>query len=143
MKILKILLADDDHDDRYFFEKSLNEIPIATELTIVNDGEMLMKYLSNKTNNLPDVLFLDLNMPRKNGFECICEIKEDERLQNMHVIMFSTSFPQDPDYEEGMINTLMNIGATHLIRKAANIEDLKKSIHEALLEIIAIMELGK
>ena len=56
---LNILLADDDTDDRFFFDKALKEIPIATHLTTVHDGEQLMNYLSENSEHLPDVLFLD------------------------------------------------------------------------------------
>jgi len=62
---MKILLADDDIDDCFFFEKALEELQLSTHLTIVHDGQQLMNYLSENSKNLPDVLFLDLNMPRK------------------------------------------------------------------------------
>ena len=88
---LNILLADDDIDDRFFFEKALKEIPIVTSLFIVKDGEELMDYLEVNATHLPDVLFLDLSMPRKSGFECLTEIKENTAMIKMPVIMFSTS----------------------------------------------------
>jgi CheY-like chemotaxis protein len=71
MKSINILLADDDTDDCFFFEKALREISITTQLTSVSDGERLMDHLSKNLGKLPDVLFLDLNMPRKSGFECL------------------------------------------------------------------------
>ena len=89
---LNILLADDDLDDRSFFEKALEEIPIATKLVMVYNGEQLMDHLDNKANLIPDILFLDLSMPRKTGFECLVEIKENKRLKDIPVIMFTTSF---------------------------------------------------
>ena len=57
---LHILLADDDMDDRIFFDKALREIPVATTLTTVNNGEHLMQWLFENADGLPDVLFLDL-----------------------------------------------------------------------------------
>lgn len=90
-KQMNILLAEDDQDDRDFFDKVLKEIPVHTHLTTVIDGEQLMNYLYKNLGHLPDVLFLDLNMPRKNGFECLCEIKEDEKLKDLLVVMFSTA----------------------------------------------------
>jgi CheY-like chemotaxis protein len=59
---LNILLADDDKDDRFFFEKALQEVAIPTLLTTVNDGQELMDYLFKNSDHLPDVLFLDINM---------------------------------------------------------------------------------
>ena len=88
---INILLADDDADDRSFFEKALKGISIASHLTTVKDGEQLMRYLSKNFEHLPDVLFLDLNMPRKNGSECLSEIKQNPRLKKLPVIIYSTS----------------------------------------------------
>lgn len=133
---LNVLLADDDTDDRSFFEKALREIPIETHLTFVQDGEQLMNYLSENSEHLPDVLFLDLNMPRKNGFECLYEIKEDNKFKDLSVVMFSTSFPQDIFYEENMIKTLLKIGAQDYIRKSGEYAQLKQDIRNALNKVI-------
>ena len=129
---LNILLAEDDQDDRDFFDKALKEIPIPTHLTTVNDGEQLMNYLYKNSEHLPNVLFLDLNMPRKNGFECLCEIKEDEKLKDLLVVMFSTSYPRDSQYEEDMINRLLKIGAHDFIRKSDNLAQLKQFINQVI-----------
>ena len=86
-EMLNILLADDDMDDRYFFEKALQEIPLETALTKVSNGEQLMGYLHENTARLPDILFLDLNMPGKNGFECLDQIKSDKKLGTIPVII--------------------------------------------------------
>lgn len=130
---LNILLADDDTDDRYFFEKALKEIPLVTRLTTVKDGEELMHYLEANTLQLPDVLFLDLSMPRKSGFECLSEIKENIGLIHMPVIMFSTSYARDIHYEQCMVDMLYKIGAENYIRKPGDFELLKKVIYEALI----------
>lgn len=131
---LQILLADDDLDDRFFFEKALGEIPIPTNLTIVNDGESLMKYLAAHSMELPDLLFLDLSMPRKNGFECLIEIRDDQKLKDLHVVVFSTSFPRDHDYEKRMIKMLVDIGAQDFITKPNNPEKLKAVIEPLLIK---------
>lgn len=131
---LNILLADDDSDDCLFFKKALDDLQLSVQLTIVNDGEELMNYLFENSENLPDVLFLDLNMPRKNGFESLCEIKENEKLKNLPVVMFSTSFPRDPNYEKDMREQLFRIGAYHFIRKTHDFRDLKKEIEIALTQ---------
>ena len=133
---LNVLLADDDTDDCSFFDKALREIPIATHLTFVHDGEQLMNYLSKNSEHLPDVLFLDLSMPRKNGFECLSEIKENKKLKDLPVVMFSTSFPQDMNYEEKMINMLLKIGAYDYIRKSGDFAQLKQVIHNTLNKVV-------
>lgn len=124
-----LLLADDDKDDCLLFEDALAELPITADLTIVHDGEQLMQLLEEETiaPPPPHVLFLDLNMPRKNGFECLEEIKRDDKLKLLPVIIFSTSFNEDA------INRLYDQGAHYYIRKPAEFSQLKKVIYQALL----------
>ena len=87
---VNILLADDDSDDCLFFKDVLDELNLPTLLTTVHNGEQLMEVLL-KSTELPDILFLDLNMPRKNGFECLSAIKQTKKLNQVPVIIFSTS----------------------------------------------------
>jgi CheY-like chemotaxis protein len=133
---ITILLADDDIDDRFFFEKALKEIPIASNLISVSNGEELMGYLARNTDNLPDVLFLDLSMPRKTGYECLIEIKEDRKLKKLPVVMFSTSFTHGVGLEDSLKNTLFKMGAQDYIRKPGDFEKLKQVIHQALIRVI-------
>ena len=135
-KQVNILLADDGTDDRSFFEKALQEIPIDTHFNTVNNGEQLMEYLAENADNLPDVIFLDLSMPRKTGFECLMEIKEDEKLKDISVVMFSTSFTRGVELEQTLMNTLSKMGALDYIRKPGGFEQLKQVIHESLLKVI-------
>ena len=121
-----LLLADDDTDDCIFFQEVLDELGIAATLTIVNDGVELMHLLSKKTDTLPDVLFLDLNMPRKNGFECLLEIKLNDKLKRLPFVIFSTSLDMQ------VVNLLYEKGAHYYIRKPGEFSKLKKVIHEAL-----------
>jgi CheY-like chemotaxis protein len=133
---LTILLADDDKDDRFFFEKALKELPIITKLITVNDGEELMDYLTTNAKHLPDVVFLDLSMPRKTGYECLIEIKEDEKLKDLPVIMFSTSFTHGIDLEQSLMTTLYKMGAQDYIRKPSGFKELKQVIDETLTKFI-------
>ena len=134
-KQLNILLAEDDQDDRDFFDEALKEILIPVHLTTVYDGEQLMNYLYKNSKQLPNVIFLDLNMPRKNGFECLCEIKQNEKLKDIPVVVFSTSYPRDIKYEEEMINRLLKIGAQDFIRKSDNLAQLKEFIHQIIKRV--------
>lgn len=133
---LNILLADDDEDDRAFFANALKELPVNSNLSTVNDGEQLMEYLSKNSDHLPDVLFLDLSMPRKSGFECLTEMKDDIKLKEIPVVMFSTSYTQDFNYELSMIKVLYNIGAEDYIRKPGSIAELKGLIFHSFLKVI-------
>lgn len=133
---LCVLFADDDIDDRIFFENALKEIPIRSRLITVNNGEQLMEYLKYHEADLPDVLFLDLSMPRKTGFECLVEIKENEKLKNLPVIMFTTSFTRGIELEYNLINTLSKIGAQDYLRKPGDYEEYKLVIHQALTRMM-------
>jgi CheY-like chemotaxis protein len=133
---LNILLAEDDADDRSFFEKALKEISIVTQLKIVCDGEELMNYLTTNYEQLPDVLFLDLSMPRKTGFECLGEIKEDKKLKDLPVVIFTIPFGRSIDFEKTMMNSLSGMGAQEYISKPNNLEQLKQVIHQALIRLI-------
>lgn len=136
---LQILLADDDKDDCFLFREALSELPIPADLTTVHDGEELMNYLTEHTDNLPHVLFLDLNMPRKNGFECLTEIKHNDKLSSLPVIMFSTSYPRDMHYEQDIIKVLYNIGAQDYIRKPEDFTKLKEVIYQMLIKINGVL----
>jgi CheY-like chemotaxis protein len=122
---LKILLADDDLDDCFLFKEALAEFHIPVSFTTVNDGQQLMKFLQ-KEDVLPDILFLDMNMPRKNGFECLEEIKRSEKLKPLSVIIFSTFFDHD------IVNMLYQKGAQCYIQKPREFGKLKKAVHQAL-----------
>lgn len=128
MKKINVLLADDDRDDRLFFENALKKLSIPTNFTTVADGDQLMEYLNNNLSekDLIDVIFLDINMPSKNGFECLSEIKKNEKLKDIPVVMFSTSSSPD-DMKKGF-----NTGANVYIRKPSDFSQLIQVIHHAL-----------
>ena len=121
-----LLLADDDPDDCIFFKFALDEIQQPTQLTAVHDGEQLMSLLSKADYQLPNVLFLDLNMPRKSGFECLSDIRLNKDLADLPIIIFSTS------YEHEVVNVLYSNGVKYFIRKPAEFKDLKTIIEIAL-----------
>jgi CheY-like chemotaxis protein len=123
---LHILLADDDEDDRLFFKEAFGEVKIKHEIATFNDGDMLMEYLNDTTNPLPDIIFLDLNMPRKSGLECLQEIRADKRLKNVSVAIYSTS-SSNQDIEQTFIT-----GANVYIKKPNDYNALKKVINDVI-----------
>ncbi len=123
---LNLLLADDDTDDCFLFKEALEELPISAKLTTVSDGVQLMQLLSAKETLLPDALFLDLNMPRKSGFECLSEIKIINKLMNVPVIMYSTSLNME------VVDLLYQKGALYYICKPGEYDRLKKVVLEAV-----------
>src|SRR5215216_233166 len=83
-----VVLADDDRDHGLLFHHVLKQVDPSKTLTIVKDGEELMKFLSHQ---IPDLLFLDLNMPCKHGFECLNEIRQQPGLKELPVVVYSSS----------------------------------------------------
>ncbi len=132
---MNILLADDDADDCFFFKEALAGCPQTTNLKTVPDGEQLMHLLINEKYELPDVLFLDLNMPRKNGFECLSEIKLNNKLKKLSVVIFSTSFEQE------VVNQLYQNGAQYFIRKPSEFSQFKIIIQQTLVRIMQVNNL--
>jgi CheY-like chemotaxis protein len=120
-----ILLADDDDDDCILFSNALNEINIATSFKTVHNGEDLMAYL-NSTALLPDIVFLDMNMPRKNGAVCLTEMKATEKLKTIPVIIISTSL------EHSLIEFIYANGAHYFIRKPNTYSKLKFLLYQSI-----------
>lgn len=122
--VRRVLLADDDDDDKLLFMDVLKELRVPVKLSSASNGEVLMQMLSG--DSPPDLLFLDLNMPLKNGFECLVEIRADKRLDKMPVIIFSTSS------QPSAIDQVYAHGAQLYIRKPNDFANLRKVIHQVL-----------
>lgn len=125
-KNIKILLADDDKADCMLFKYALEELPVLAKLTIVHNGVQVIDELTNPDNVMPDVLFLDIYMPKKNGFATLGEIKRNTALQDLPVIIISTS----TEIEE--MKQVYNDAAHYYICKPVQFWELKKAIYEAL-----------
>jgi CheY-like chemotaxis protein len=123
---IRVLLADDDEDDRLFFKDAFDEIKIKTIVVTVNDGVELMEYFGKIQDEIPHILFLDLNMPRKSGLDCLEEIKEIEHLKDMAIAIYSTSASEE-DIEETFVK-----GANVYIKKPSNFNDLKKILEQVI-----------
>jgi CheY-like chemotaxis protein len=95
-KSTHILFSDDDTDDALLFTQAADLMTSSILLSFAEDGEQLMRYLSRES--LPDMIFLDLNMPVKNGLECLREIRSDKKLDWLPIIIYTTSDnPRDID----------------------------------------------
>jgi CheY-like chemotaxis protein len=125
-KPIHILLADDDKLDRLFFKDAFEEIDIKTVVNTVNDGIELINYLHSPEDSLPDVLFLDLNMPRKSGLECLKEIKSNQRFKDITIAIYSTSALEN-EVEDAFVN-----GANVYIKKPGCFTKLKNILSEML-----------
>lgn len=123
---LHLLLADDDIDDCDFFKDAIDELSATLKLTIVNNGVELMEFLIENPDNTPDLIFLDLNMPKKSGLECMVEIKSSDSLSHIPIIIYSTSLDQM------VVNSLYQMGAHHYIQKPAEFASIKSVIQKVV-----------
>src|SRR5664279_3332043 len=123
---LKILLADDDENDRLLFKEALEELKISCIVHTVNNGIQLMDYLTQKDVTLPHLIFIDLNMPRKNGLECLKEIRSNEKFKEISVAIYSTSASKN-DIDETYRN-----GANVFIKKPNDFNLLKQLLNKVV-----------
>lgn len=125
-KPIMLLLADDDTDDRKFFQDAIEELSLSVNLTLVENGVELMKLLTADTYTIPHAIFLDINMPSKNGIECLAEIKANNKLKSIPIIMFTTAYSDD------LVNTLYAGGVKYFIKKPNDFSELKRVIERAI-----------
>ena len=116
-KKLQILLADDDDDDAFLFHEALSQVNVKTDLVIAENGMRLMQILK-QGNYKPDLIFLDMNMPVKNGLECLEEIKRLEGFDDVRVIILSTSVAKY------MLDSAYKLGANLYIQKPTSFSGL-------------------
>ena len=124
--LLNIILADDDEDDRMLFVEALDEISIPIKLLLFKHGQELLDYLFQPHVELPNLIFLDLNMPIKNGMQCLREIRSNPKLKNVCVAIYSTS-SSDKDITDTFLN-----GANMYINKPNSFTKLTKVIETVL-----------
>jgi CheY-like chemotaxis protein len=110
-----ILLAEDDADDLEIFKSALDELGLKYELRCAENGDMLLVLLEER---IPYILFLDIQMPCKDGIACIREIRQDRRYDSLPVIMY-TSFFRDIYVKESF-----RTGANYFVTKPNNFAEL-------------------
>ena len=125
-KSLHVLLADDDEDDRELLREAIELVKVDIALHNFANGDTLMQHLSQCNDDIPDLIFLDLNMPRKNGIECLVEIRTQKKFTDTVIAIYSTSAVEED------IDSTFHAGANIYIRKPKNFEVLKKVVSEVL-----------
>ncbi len=124
-EVCKIFYTDDDLDDRDIFIDAANQVSESLQVLTQGNGDELIRLLNNPPP-FPNLIFLDLNMPLKNGYEILQEIKQSEHTKYLPVIIFSTSD------DERAINTTRLLGANLYIPKPSSFSSLKKVIKYTL-----------
>ncbi|MUH34585.1 response regulator [Zobellia amurskyensis] len=116
------LIVDDDEDDIDFFHEAMREVNASALCHFAYDGEEALSLLRYKLKMLPDLIFLDLNMPRMDGITCLRELKRDEKLRHIPVIINTTSAYQK-EKEDCLI-----LGAAYFLTKATSFRNMCENI---------------
>lgn len=119
----RVLLIDDDEDDCMVFGIGLSEISRQIEFQFNQDSPSALARLADYTAPKPDIIFLDWNMPKMNGRDCLAAIRKNARYDEVPVIVFTTSQAKE-DRESAQ-----RLGASYFLSKPASIEELLKSLH--------------
>ncbi|MES2559369.1 MAG: response regulator [Bacteroidota bacterium] len=122
--IEKLIIADDDNDDQILLKEAIEDFHNPPQTRIVSDGCQLIAALNN--DELPDLVLVDLNMPNKNGIECLLEIRSNSKFERLPVIVLSTS--KDPHDIEACFNS----GANLFFSKPYTFKELKTLVHSIL-----------
>lgn len=123
-QIRHLIIADDDEDDQMLLKEAVEAYSKAILTTVIPDGKQLMHFLTN--GNIPELLILDLNMPYKNGTECLMEIRSNDLLKSLPVVILSTS----KNIRD--IELCYNFGANLFFTKPCSFEALKTLVHSIL-----------
>ncbi len=120
---IKVVLVDDDAEDREFFQEVIDELPYEIQLTMYKNGQEFVDGLVESKNSLPDLVFLDLNMPIKSGIQSLKEVRQMEEFKKIPIIaIYSTSIsPQDQA-------DTFHLGADAYICKPNDYRELKRLI---------------
>ncbi|MFQ5709139.1 MAG: response regulator [bacterium] len=138
---IKILLAEDDEGHAVLIQEALSENGLLNQIDRVKDGQEALDYLygrngfaSNGTLSKPDIILLDINMPKVDGFEVLETIKQDDDLKNIPVIMLTTTDNQRE------IDRSYKLGANSYITKPVAFDDFIEKIAKLgmFLEIVAL-----
>lgn len=122
--IKHLIIADDDEDDQMLLKEAIQEYSDSITLSVISDGKQLMNFLAK--GPAPDLILLDLNMPYKNGTECLMEIRANENLRHIPVVILSTS------RNIRDIELCFNFGANLFFTKPCSFQSLKVMVRSIL-----------
>lgn len=131
---ISIFLVEDDIDDQFIFCEAIGKIENAFVQNVANNGIEALSKLENSPI-LPDLIFMDINMPLMNGIECLGEIIKSQRLKNIPVVILSTDTSQ--------VNLIRSLGAKAYIKKPSNSKILLIRLEELIhIDFLADVEIA-
>lgn len=119
---IEILLVEDNPGDVDLVLEGFKETPIAHRFSVVDDGDDALRYLRRDPDRCPDLVILDLNLPKKDGREVLAEMKADSRLQHLPVVIFSSS-----EAEKDLLQAYQ-LHASCFVTKAVDLEELLTAV---------------
>lgn len=134
-QINKIILVDDDEDDRLVFSMALNTLGVHYELLLFEDGQKLMAYMEEKGRELSSIIFLDLNMPTISGIECLRLLRDNLKLKDSFVTIYSTSS------SEKDVSAAYKNGAHGYLKKPSCFNRLQNLLNKAIN--VGVLNKGK
>lgn len=126
-----IFFIDDNTDDQFLFSEALVRLSARINCTFAQDAESALQLLTEPDTKLPELIFLDLNMPRMNGKECLRQLKGQPALKDIPVVVFTTSTSE----EEKAIS--LQLGASAFVTKPNTFDQLKESISNTLQQYLS------
>jgi CheY-like chemotaxis protein len=131
--IQQCLIIDDDEDDQEIFVMCVNKISDHIRCTTMNNGVEAIALLQADESYSPEYIFIDMNMPKMNGIECLKHIRAIERLRNSSIFMYSTTS------ETSVVSQSKALGATDFIIKPAKTAELKEKL-SAIFSIASVID---
>lgn len=123
---LNVVLAEDDKDYQEIFNSALTEVNIPTQLTVVSDGQELMNILKSPDSLSYNIVVLDINMPKKDGIECLREIRSDKNLSSTFSVILTSSY--DPVIKANAYNA----GANLFLTKPEDFDEYVETVRKIL-----------
>ena len=125
-------LIDDDKDEYDIFSIALKQLPRQVSCVYASDCREALEKIDSDPSFIPDFIFIDINMPRLNGVQCLEEVKKIERLKDVPIYMYSTSA------SDSIVQQCKELGATDYIVKPISITDIQQTILSILSQLETI-----
>ncbi|MGZ5191164.1 MAG: response regulator [Flavisolibacter sp.] len=135
-ELIHCLIIDDDPDDQEIFLMCIRKISQNIICSTSNSGVEAIAMLNSNEDYIPDFIFLDVNMPKMNGIDCLKHLKSIERLNETKIMMYSTTSESD------IVKESLNLGADEFIKKPSKTSELKEKL-SIIFNIVSKMDASK
>lgn len=124
-KCLRVFLVDDDHDDRELFAEVIDALDVEVDVQTFTGGKEMLEFLPT-TGRLPDLIFLDLQMPGMDGKTCLRQLREHPEYEDVCVVIYSSVLNLD------QVSELFDLGANRFLRKPRSLSGMRIALEKTL-----------